>query len=69
MRRMEDIMTVLILKTTPKRINALEEMEIMKATPSGHVLNMMQNNPLYQVLQPLQDQTANSKEEYWGYIL
>ena len=38
--------------------NALEEMEIIKATTSDHMLNIMQNNyPLYKI-QPLQDQTA-----------
>ena len=49
----------------PKRINALEEMEIMKVTTSDHMVNIVQNNnPLYQILQPLQDKTTTSQEGY-----
>ena len=35
----------------------------MKATTSDHMLNIMQNiDPLYRMLQTLQDQTATSTE-------
>ena len=45
-------------KNDPKRINALEEMEIMKMTTSNHMTNIIQNiNSLYQMLQPLHNQT------------
>ena len=41
---------------TPRESNAFEEMEIMKATTSDHMLNIIQNiNPLYRMLQPLKD--------------
>ena len=58
MRPMEEIMMILRFENDPKRINALEEMEIMKATTPDHMLNIIQNiNPLYQMLQSVQDQT------------
>ena len=45
----------------PKRINALEEMEIMKVTTSNHMFNIIENiNPLYRMLQPLQNQTTST---------
>ena len=60
MRSMEEIITILHFEKDHIKINALEEMEIMKATTSDHMLNIMQNiNPLYQILvQSLQDQTG-----------
>ena len=48
MRPMEETMTILHFEHNLKRINALGEIEIMKATTSDHVLNIIQNNnPLY----------------------
>jgi hypothetical protein len=58
---MEETMAILHFENGPKRINALEGMEIMKATTTDHMLNIMQNiNLLYRMLQPLQDQTTTS---------
>jgi hypothetical protein len=46
-------------------INAFEEIEIMKAIAFDQMLNIIQNNnPLYQILQPLQDQTTTSRDKY-----
>jgi hypothetical protein len=60
---MERTMKILQFVNNPNRINALEEIEIMKATTSVHMLNNMQNNnSSYKILQPLQDQTATSTE-------
>jgi hypothetical protein len=54
---MEETMTILHFENDPKRINYLEEMEIMKATTSDHMLTIIQNiNPFYRMLQPFQDQ-------------
>ena len=64
-RPMEETVTILNFENDTKKINYLEEMEIMKATTSDHMLNIMQNNnPLYGILQPLQDQTATTTELY-----
>ena len=64
MRPMEETMTILHFENGPKRIIALEEMEIMKATTSGHMLNIIQNiNPLYRMLQSVQDQTTTSADD------
>ena len=41
---MEETMTILYFDNDPKSINALEEFEVMKATTSDHVLNIIQNN-------------------------
>ena len=57
MRTVEETVIILHFEDDPKRINALEEMEILKATTSDRKLNI---NPLYQMLQPLQDQTATT---------
>jgi hypothetical protein len=58
-------MTILHFENDLKRMNALNEMEIMKTTTSDHVFNIVQNNnPLYQVLESLQDQTTNSTDVY-----
>ena len=60
LRPMEETMAILHFENNPKRINALEEMEIMKVATSDHMLNIIQNiNPLYRMLQPLQDQTSS----------
>ena len=39
---MEETMTILLFENDPKRINALEEMEIMKATTSDYMLKIIQ---------------------------
>ena len=65
MRPMEETMTILDFENDPKRINALEEMEVMKATNSDHMLNIIQNiNPLYRTLQSVQDQTTTSAHDF-----
>ena len=65
MRPMDETMTSLHFENDTKRIKALEEMEIMKATPSDHMLDFIQNmNPLYRMLQPVQDQTTTSMDNY-----
>ena len=46
-----------------KSVDCLEDMEIMKATTSDQMLNIIQNlNSLYQMLQPLRDQTKTSTD-------
>jgi hypothetical protein len=63
MLQIEETMRILHFKNDPKRINALEEMEIMKATTSDHMLNIIQYiTPLYQMLQPVQNQTTTSAD-------
>jgi hypothetical protein len=50
-RPMEETVTILHFENCPKGIEALEEIEIIKATTFDHMLNIMQNNtPLYKVL-------------------
>ena len=50
MRPMEETMAILQFENDPKRINALEEMDIMKATTSDHRFNIVQNNkPVSQI--------------------
>ena len=59
MRPIEEVKPVLHYENDPKRINALEEIEIMKAMTFDHMLNIMQSdNPRYHILQTLQDQTT-----------
>ena len=56
---------ILHYESNPKRINALEEIEIMKAITSDHMLSSTQNNnSLYQMvlLLSLQDQTSTSTD-------
>jgi hypothetical protein len=54
---MEETMTVLHSENDPRRINALEELEIMKATISDCMLNIVHNiNPLYWIPHSVQDQ-------------
>ena len=50
-RPMEETMTILDFENDPKRINVLKEMEIMKATTSDHMLNIMQNTHHYRIRQ------------------
>ena len=61
---MEETMAILHFDNDPKRINALEEMEIMKAKTSDRMLNIIQNiNPLYHMLQSVQDQTTTRADD------
>ena len=63
---MEEAMTILHFDNNPKWINALEKMEIMKATTSDHMLNIIQkNNPHYRMLQSVQ-KTTTSADDCWG---
>ena len=58
MRPMEETMTILHFENDPRRINALKELEIMKATTSNRMLNIVHNiNPLYRIPHSVQDQT------------
>ena len=60
-------MTILHFENDSKRINALEEMEIMKATTSNHMLNIIHNiNQLYQMLQSVRDQRTTGADDSWG---
>ena len=58
MRSMEETVTILQFENGPKGNNALAEIEIMKVTTSDHMLIIQNNNSLYKILQPLQDQTV-----------
>jgi hypothetical protein len=61
---MEETMMVLHFENDLKSINALEEMEIMKATTSDHRLNIIQNiNPLYRMLQSVLDQRTTGADD------
>jgi hypothetical protein len=52
-------MTILHFENDPRRINALEELEIMKATTSDRMLNIVHNfNPLCRIPHSVQDQTT-----------
>jgi hypothetical protein len=56
---MEETMVILHFENDPRRINALEELEIMKATTSDRMLNIVHNiNPLYRIPLSVQDQTT-----------
>ena len=61
---MEETMTILHFENDPRRINALEELEIMKATISDRILNIVHNiKPLYQIPHSVQDRTtANAND-------
>ena len=53
MRPLEEITTIIHFEKYPRRIIALEEIEVM------NMLNIVQNNKtLFKILQPLQDQTV-----------
>ena len=61
---MEETMKILPFENYPKRIKANEEIEIMKANTSDHMLNIIQNiNPLYRMLQSVQDQATTSADD------
>ena len=63
MRRTEETLTISDFENDPKRISALEEMEIMKAATSDLMFNIIQNiNQLYQILQQVEDQTTTNPE-------
>jgi hypothetical protein len=56
-------MVILSNYLTLKRINAFEEIKIMEATTSYHMLNIMQNNNHFcKIPQPLRDQTVTSTD-------
>ena len=64
MQPMVETMITLHFEVDPKRNNALEEIEIMKAITSDHMLNAIQNNnPLYKILQTLQEQNATGTRQ------
>ena len=51
MRPMEEIMTILNFKNNAKRIDAFEQIEIMKATTFDHMLKiMLKKNQIYKIL-------------------
>jgi GIY-YIG catalytic domain. len=50
MRPMEETMTILYFENDSRRINALEKLEVMKATTSDPMLNIVHNiNPFYHI--------------------
>ena len=56
---MEEIIMILHFEDDPRRINALEEMEVMKATTFDRMLNIVHNiNLLYRIPHSVQDQTT-----------
>ena len=62
MRPIEETLVILNFENYLKRINAFKVMTNMKATTSDHMLNIKQNNnPLYQILQPIQDQIRSAR--------
>jgi hypothetical protein len=64
MRPMEETMIILHFENDPKRIIAFEEVEIMKAIISDHMLNIIQNiKSLYRMIQSVQSQTMTSGED------
>ena len=60
MQPMEETMTILHFENDPRRINALKELEIMRATTSDRMLNT-----LYRILHSLQDQTMAHADNSW----
>ena len=57
MRPMEETMTILHFENDPRRINTLEELEIMKVTTSDLMLNIVHHiNPLYRIPHSVQNQ-------------
>ena len=64
MRPMEETMTILHFEKDPMRINALEELEIVKATTCDRMLNIVHDiNPLYQIPHSVQDQTTTKADK------
>ena len=56
MRSMEGTMPVLHFENDPKKINALVDIEMVKATSSEHMFYIIQNNNLsYKIVQPVQN--------------
>jgi GIY-YIG catalytic domain. len=59
MRPMEETMKILHFENDPRRINAPEELEIMKATTSYCMLNIVHNfNPFYRIPHLVQNETT-----------
>ena len=65
MRPMKENTIVLHFENDPKRISVLETMEIMKATTSDHMRNVMQNKPAL----PNTPTTSGSENDQHGRIL
>ena len=64
MRPIEETMTILHFENDPRRINALEELEIVKATTSDPMLNVVHNmNPLYRIPHSVQDRTQTNADD------
>ena len=64
MQPLEETMTILHFENDPRRINTLEELEIVKATTSDCMLNIVQNiNPLYYIPQSVQDRTTANADD------
>ena len=60
-RPMEEI---LHFENNPRRINPLEELEIVKATTSDRMFNIVHNgNPLYRIPHSVQDQTMANADD------
>jgi hypothetical protein len=59
MRSMGETVTILHFVNDLKKMNTLEEVEIIEATTFAHMFNIMQNNNQLHQIQ-LQDQTATS---------
>ena len=61
---MEETMTILHFEKDPMRINALEELEIVKATASDNMLNIVNNiKPLYRIPHSFQDRTTANADD------
>ena len=71
MRPREDVMTILHVENYLMRITEHKEIENMKATAYDYMLNIIQinNNLLYKILKPLQDQSATGKSTCRGYLI
>ena len=64
MRPMEQTMMNLHFENDPRRINALDELEIVKATTSDCTLNIVHNiNSLYRIPHSVQDQTTVNTDD------
>jgi hypothetical protein len=56
---MEETMTILHFENDPRRINALEELEVFKETTFNRMLNIVHNiKPIYRIPHSVQDQTT-----------
>ena len=52
MKTIEETMSIIHLENNHRKINTLEEIEILKAASSKHLLNVIaeQNDPIYKLL-------------------